>query len=132
VKLTKVARLKYGYPKDKSLKSLFLQVKIKAMLHNDIQKFLPDIKILLMRHKIKEAYVFGSAITRDFTDTSDIDLIVNLQDNIDPVEAGGHLWDLQEELEDLFKRHIDLITERSLKNPYFIEEINRTKVRIYG
>ena len=102
------------------------------MLHTDVQKFIPDIKTLLLRHKIKKAYLFGSAVTKSFSTISDIDLLVNIQDDIDPAEAGGHLWDLQEELEDLLKRQIDLITERSLKNPYFIAEINRTKVQIYG
>jgi len=101
-------------------------------LHSEIQKLLPDIKILLKRHKIKDAYVFGSAVTKNFNTSSDIDLLVNIHEEIDPVVAGGHLWDLQEELEELFKRPIDLITERSLKNPYFITEINKNKVQIYG
>ena len=49
-----------------------------------------------------------------------MDFLVTIQENLDPVEAGGHLWDLTYELEDLLKRKIDLITEKSLKNPYFI------------
>jgi len=32
----------------------------------------------------------------------------------------------------LFKRDIDLVTENSLKNPYFIEELNETKQLIYA
>jgi predicted nucleotidyltransferase len=35
-------------------------------------------------------------------------------------------------LEDHLKRPVDLITETSLKNPYFIEEVNETKMKIYG
>ena len=87
---------------------------------------------LLKKHKIKSAFVFGSVLTDAFNDASDIDFLVNLEDGIDPVEAGGHLWDLEYELQDLLHRKIDLLTERSLKNPYFIKELNETKFSIYG
>ena len=53
-------------------------------------------------------------------------------DGLDPVDAGEHLWDLEYELKDLLQRNIDLITERSLRNPYFINEVNATKFAIYG
>jgi len=39
---------------------------------------------------------------------------------------------LHDKLRDYFNREIDLITEKSLKNPYFIKEINETKKLIYG
>lgn len=102
------------------------------MLHTEIQNKLPGLALLFKKHKIKNAFAFGSAVTSHFRKDSDIDILVNIDDQIDPSEAGGHLWDLQEELEKLFQREIDLITERSLRNPYFISEINDTKIRIYG
>ena len=40
-------------------------------------------------------------------------------------------FELHYKLSDLFGRKIDLITERSLSNPYFIESINETKELIY-
>ena len=54
------------------------------------------------------------------------------QNNLDPLETGEHLWNLTYELEDLLKRNVDLLTERSLKNPYFIQRLNETKFPIYG
>ncbi|WP_396166677.1 nucleotidyltransferase family protein [Flavobacterium sp.] len=102
------------------------------MLNSKIKKQLPMVIELLKKHKIKSAFVFGSVLTDAFNDASDIDFLVNLEDGIDPVEAGGHLWDLEYELQDLFDRKIDLLTERSLKNPYFIAELNKTKFSIYG
>ena len=92
---------------------------------------IPLLIPLLKHHKIKRAYAFGSAVSGKFTATSDIDLLVDVDDTIDPVELGEHLWTLQFELENLFGRAVDLITSRSLKNPYFIHEINRTKQLIY-
>lgn len=102
------------------------------MLHESIQILLPQINLLLSKHQIKSAYIFGSAISDRFKDSSDVDFLVNLKDGIDPVEAGEHLWNLEDELKILLKRNVDLLTERSLRNPYLINEINTTKHLIYG
>lgn len=90
-----------------------------------------EIVTLLKRHKIKKAYLFGSATTANFNMNSDLDVLVNVDERLDPVEAGEHLWELTHQMEDLLRRKVDLITERSLKNPYFIAEVNKTKVPIY-
>ena len=102
------------------------------MLHQSFQPLLPKVIALLEKHKIKQAYVFGSVVTEAFNEDSDVDFLVNLQEGLDPVEAGGHLWDLYYELKDLLHREVDVLTERSLKNPYFIKEVNNTKIPIYG
>jgi uncharacterized protein len=102
------------------------------MLHPSFEPYLPRVIELLKLHRISSAYVFGSVLTDRFSATSDVDFLVNIQEDLDPVEAGGHLWNLTFELEDLLHRKIDLLTERSLKNPYFIEEVNKTRFPIYG
>jgi hypothetical protein len=102
------------------------------MIHNQIKPFLPSITSLLEKHRIKKAWFFGSVLTENFTNKSDIDLLINLEDGLDPVEAGAHLWDLTFELEDLLHRKVDLVSERSIKNPYFLKEISETKFIVYG
>jgi len=98
-----------------------------------VNTYLPLIISLFEKHKIKDAYLFGSVITDKFDEKeSDVDFLVNFIDGIDPLEKGELLWDLRFSLEDSLKRPIDLITETSLKNPYFIEEVNETKMKIYG
>lgn len=102
------------------------------MIHSDIMAKMPLVIKLFEKHEIKNAYLFGSVLTNKFTSESDVDLLVNLNDGLDPVVAGGHLWDLQFELEDLLNREVDLLTESSLKNPYFILSINKNRELIYG
>jgi len=98
-----------------------------------ISMHLPLIISLFEKHKVKDAYLFGSVITNKFDEKkSDVDFLVNFIDGIDPLEKGELLWNLRFSLEDNLKKNIDLITETSLKNPYFIEEVNETKVKIYG
>jgi hypothetical protein len=41
-------------------------------------------------------------------------------------------FNLKQLLEDLFNRNIDLLEERAIRNPLFKEEIDKTKVLIYG
>ena len=101
-------------------------------INTHIQPHLPLIMSLFEKHKIKDAYLFGSALTDKFDKKSDVDFLVNFTDGLDPVEKGELLWDLRFSLEDTLNRPIDLITETSLKNPYFIEEVNEKKMKIYG
>ena len=49
-----------------------------------------------------------------------------------PVEKGENIWNLQFTLEDKLHREVDLVNEASLKNPFFIKEVNETKFKIYG
>ncbi|WP_017257203.1 nucleotidyltransferase family protein [Pedobacter arcticus] len=102
------------------------------MLHPSFKVHLPKVIELLKAHKVKNACVFGSVLTADFGKESDVDFIVNLEEGVEPVEAGIHLWDLYDGLRDLLNREVDILTERSLKNPYFIQEVNNSKLPIYG
>lgn len=102
------------------------------MIHPVLQPYLPEIKALLRAHKIRSAYLFGSVFTDHFDKDSDLDMLVNLEEGLDPVEAGEHLWELTYQMEDLLQRKVDLFTGRSLKNPFLIDEVNETKIPIYG
>ncbi|MFA5330357.1 MAG: nucleotidyltransferase domain-containing protein [Prolixibacteraceae bacterium] len=87
---------------------------------------------IFQSHKVEKAYVFGSVTTEDFTTESDIDFLVVFQPDLGPLEKGELWWSLYDTLKVHFNREIDLISEGSLKNPYFIEEVNNTKQLIYG
>jgi len=84
------------------------------------------------QHKIEKAYIFGSATSGNFNKNSDIDLIIKFKPGIPPLERGELWWNLHDTLRDHFNREIDIITENSLKNPYFIKELERSKELIYG
>lgn len=102
------------------------------MLHPLFIQKLPDIKRLLHENNVERAYAFGSVCTPGFNEQSDIDLLVHFKENIDFMEKGKNYFTLLKSLKNLFRRNIDLVTESSLRNPYFIEELNETRVPIYG
>lgn len=46
---------------------------------------MPEIISLLKKHEIKNAYFFGSVLTNKFNEDSDVDFLVTIQENLDPV-----------------------------------------------
>jgi len=102
------------------------------MLHPTIQAKLPLLMAIFKAHKIKSAYAFGSITNDKFNDKSDVDFLINFEDNLEALETGEIWWKLHDNLRDTLNREVDLLIETSLKNPYFIEEINEKKQLIYA
>jgi len=75
-------------------------------------------------------FAFGSVCTDKFNDSSDIDLLVSFK----PMDFGDYAdnyFSIADKLEEIFHRPVDLVTDKSLSNPYFINSINKTKISIY-
>lgn len=96
-----------------------------------IEQYSSDIQILCARHKVKRLYAFGSAITKRFTSDSDIDLLVDFEP-VDMKQYADNYYSLKFGLEDIFRRQVDLLEEKAIKNPYFKESIENQKQLIYG
>lgn len=47
-------------------------------------------------------------------------------------DYADNYFEIAEKLEEVFKRPVDLLTEKSLKNPYFIKSVNNSKKLLYG
>ncbi|HRI29838.1 MAG TPA: nucleotidyltransferase domain-containing protein [Chitinophagales bacterium] len=101
------------------------------MLPPLLKAHLSQITTLLQQHKVERAYLFGSAVTPAFNEQSDIDMLITLQSGLTPLEKGELMWNLQFALEDLLHRDVDLLQESTPKNPYFVREINASKIVIY-
>lgn len=88
---------------------------------------------LCRKHKVKSLAVFGSILTDRFNDQSDVDLLVDFEPT-DPEKFDyvTNFFDLQDSLESLLKRKVDLVVGSGLRNKYFINNINRTKQVIYN
>jgi predicted nucleotidyltransferase len=101
------------------------------MIHPIIQPELEAMIELFKKHKVNNAFLFGSVLTDRFGEDSDVDILVNFHKDLPPLEKGELIWSLRFALEDSLHREVDLITESSLKNPYFVEELNEKRVKIY-
>ncbi|WP_052731290.1 nucleotidyltransferase family protein [Spirosoma radiotolerans] len=101
------------------------------MINATLANKLPVVTQILRANGVKRAYAFGSVCTEQFNDASDIDLLIAFDDTLDPIQYGDNYFTIAHALETVLKRPVDLVTERSLKNPYFIAMLERTKTAIY-
>lgn len=62
---------------------------------------------------------------------SDVDLLVEFAIN-DPIEYSDNYFDLKFELERILNRSIDLLENKAIKNPFLRENIDKSKVLLYG
>jgi len=100
-------------------------------MNSILKNQLDTIRSLCERYRVKTLYVFGSVLTPNFAPHSDIDLLIDFLDQ-DPLRYTTNYFQFKFDLEKLFNRKIDLLEERALKNPYFIENINQKKQLLYG
>mgnify|MGYP001451509778 CR=1 FL=1 len=99
-------------------------------MHRIVVGNIENLKALYLKYNVKSLYAFGSVCTEKFNDESDIDLLISFY----PMDYGDYAdayFELVEKLENIFKHPVDLVTDKSLGNPYFIESINQTKTAIY-
>ena len=85
---------------------------------------------LCKKHEVKELYVFGSAITNKFKESSDIDFLVRFGE-VDLPDYFDNYMDFKGSLIELFKREVDLVEVQTVKNPILKRAIDRHKTLIY-
>ena len=90
-----------------------------------------QLKKLGRKYRVKTLSVFGSVVAGDFNSASDIDFAVDFEEE-DPLKYADLYFGLKQNLENLFKRDIDLIELRGIKNQVFKKELEATQVLIYG
>ena len=98
------------------------------LISDNIQKIIA----LCKKYKVKNLYAFGSVLTPRFNAESDIDLLFNFEPEIDYNNYADNYFDLKDALVLLFGRDVDLVDEKTLKNPYFIDSVKSTRQLIYG
>lgn len=96
-----------------------------------LDSYIKEINNLCLKNKVKSLYVFGSVLTNKFSENSDIDLVVDIDSN-DPFDYADSYFNLKFALQDLFKRPVDLLENKAIKNPYIRRNIDGSKSLIYA
>lgn len=96
-----------------------------------LTQHIDQINQLCTAHHVKSLFAFGSVVSDRFTEKSDIDLVVEI-DRKDPLEYTDDYFALKFQLESIFKRPIDLLEAKAIKNPFLKKQIDNTKMLIYG
>lgn len=96
----------------------------------NIEKVKPEIERVCRRLPVKRLGLFGSALSQNFSQSSDIDVLV-IFDSSENIDLFDKYFELKEQLEEIFKRDVDLVVDRKFKNPVLRESIDRTRIVIY-
>lgn len=93
---------------------------------------LPMAKIyeFCIRWKVKEFSLFGSILREDFNPKSDVDVLLSFKD--DAQWGLLEFTDMQQELEKIFDRKVDILEKEGIKNPFRKKEIFKTHQVIYA
>jgi predicted nucleotidyltransferase len=95
----------------------------------DLHEYKEKVSALCKELGVERLDIFGSATREDFASTSDIDVIARFDRR--PGRMFGRYFDLKERLEEIFNRSVDVILEDSIRNPYFREALEQTRVNVY-
>jgi predicted nucleotidyltransferase len=95
-----------------------------------IDQNMDKIRKLCEQHYVSQLSVFGSILTDKFTKNSDVDLLVDFS-NIDLQNYADNYFNLKQSLEDIFRRQVDLLEDKAIKNPYLRQSIEASKRLLY-
>jgi predicted nucleotidyltransferase len=96
-----------------------------------INKYRKELENACSTFKVEELYAFGSILSDNFKSDSDIDFVVSILSN-DPVEYAENYFELKFELERIFKRKIDLLEQKAIRNKTFENLVNQQKMLVYA
>lgn len=97
----------------------------------ELMPHIDQVRSLCKAANVRSLYAFGSMVKDRLHPMSDIDLVVDIEEE-DPQAYSDHYFHLKFQLEALLKRPIDLLEQDALRNPVLRAEIDRTKVLVYG
>jgi len=107
-------------------------VELKQHIPEFLLKHLTEIRGLCKIHKVKSLWAFGSVLGSSFSRDSDVDFLYEMDEqHIVEEESYFCFWGFYDTLHALLDRPIDMVWYKSIKNPYFKEEVKKTKVLIY-
>jgi uncharacterized protein len=91
-----------------------------------------SIVLLCKEHHVDYIALFGSAAKNMMHQDSDVDFLVRFSDELDVLDYADNYFSLKEKLENLLGKKVDLVSQKSLKNPVLIENIDESKVVLYA
>ena len=97
-----------------------------------VQERMDELKRLCIRHGVQRLDLFGSASTDRYdSGESDLDFLVEFRPEALPAYADAYLG-LLESLEQLFGKPVDLVVGSAIRNPYFLQSVEKTRTPVYA
>jgi len=103
---------------------------IKKLEKNGIFLNFNEVIKLCKKYYIIELSIFGSSLRDDFTQNSDVDILVSFDQN--SKISLFDIMELENEFSKLLNREVDIVEKESLKNPIRKNKILSTREIIYA
>ncbi len=101
-------------------------------MHPSVAAALPEIAALSERLGVRRLDLFGSAAGPAFNPrANDIDVLVEFSTG-DGAGSFDAYFALKEGLERILDRPVDVVAARSIRNPYFLEQVQRQRESLYA
>ncbi|MFN0073281.1 MAG: nucleotidyltransferase family protein [Chloroflexota bacterium] len=101
-------------------------------MHSSIASKRQEIAVLCHRYHVRRLELFGSATGERFDPgRSDMDFAVEFE-SLDRESLSNAYFGLLDELEALLGVQVDLVTSRSIRNPFFKKRLDQTKIPLYA
>jgi predicted nucleotidyltransferase len=91
-----------------------------------------ELELICRRRKVQRIDLFGSAAGPAFDPVnSDLDFLVTFE-ALDPDSYADTYFGLLEDLQELFRRPVDLVVASAIRNPYFRQAVETTRTLVYA
>jgi predicted nucleotidyltransferase len=99
-------------------------------MEKSVEKNLLEIKSTFRKYGAVRALLFGSAAKGSVKKESDIDFLFSFPADMDHETHANNYFSVLNDLRGVLNREVDLVAEKTLKNPYLIESINASKIQL--
>jgi predicted nucleotidyltransferase len=100
-------------------------------MYSEIQNKLNDLIDICKKYNVLKLELFGSASNDRFNDSSDLDFLIQLEQR-PPVEYADAYFAVKDALEYLLNRPVDLVELKAIRNPYFLQAIEKERIVLYA
>lgn len=100
-----------------------------AAVINNMEKIIETCK----KMQVESLYLFGSGTNSSkFNEESDLDFLFRFKKNEEGISISDYdYFDLMFTLEEITGKKVDLVAEEKLINKYFINRLNKEKIKLY-
>ncbi len=100
-----------------------------AAVTNNMDKIIETCK----KMQVESLYLFGSGTNSSkFNEESDLDFLFRFKKNEEGISISDYdYFDLMFTLEEITGKKVDLVAEEKLINKYFINRLNKEKIKLY-
>lgn len=98
-----------------------------------IEMNIDKIIALCKKYKVARLWVFGSILTPRFNDQSDVDFLVDFdEDKVDLLDYADNFFDFIHAVEAVVGRKVDMVVNKYIRNRFFRREVDETRQLVWS